>query len=310
MQFNNNKSALENSEFVNEAISELLDNGCIHAVPFQPFVVNPLSVAIQSSGKKRLILNLSELNVCYKKKINSKIGKLLSSIFSKDCYFFKLDLKFGYFHLDICVEQQTFLGFYWNTHFYCFSVLVFGLSSVPHIFTKCLRPMVKYWRQNGVNIVLYLDDGLGMTEGYSECQNMSDFVKSSLEQAGFFLINEQKSNFDPVQCLEWLGLIWDSKGFTLSIPERRINGARESFENILKLFPDISTRKLAQITGRIISMSPVMGNITNLISRHLYFAIENRISWDGRFQMAHTECVMVELKFWSENLINLIRSDY
>jgi hypothetical protein len=69
MQFNNNKSALENSEFVNEAISELLDNGCIHAVPFQPFVVNPLGVAIQSSGKKRLILNLSELNVCYKKKI-------------------------------------------------------------------------------------------------------------------------------------------------------------------------------------------------------------------------------------------------
>jgi hypothetical protein len=48
MQFNNNKSALENNEFVNEAISELLDNGCIHEVPFQPFVVNPLSVAIQS----------------------------------------------------------------------------------------------------------------------------------------------------------------------------------------------------------------------------------------------------------------------
>lgn len=59
--------------------------------------------------------------------------------------------------------------------------------------------MVKYWRQKGVNIVLYLDNGLGMTEGYSKCQNMSDFVQCSLEQAGF-LINEQKSNFDPVQC--------------------------------------------------------------------------------------------------------------
>ena len=76
-----------------------------------------------------------------------------------------------------------------------------------------MHPLVKYWRENGVNIVLYLDDGLGMTEGYSEYQNtcMSDFVKSSLEQAVFFFINEQKSNFDPVQCLEWLGLIWYAK---------------------------------------------------------------------------------------------------
>ena len=46
--------------------------------------------------------------------------------------------------------------------------------------------------------------------------------------------------------LEWLDLIWDAKSFTLSIHERRINGARESLENILKLFPDISARQSAE----------------------------------------------------------------
>ncbi|CAC5402362.1 unnamed protein product [Mytilus coruscus] len=64
MSFKNNKSANFHSKFVNEAISELLNIGCVIETPFQPFVVNPLSV--QSSGKKRLILDLSELNVFIK----------------------------------------------------------------------------------------------------------------------------------------------------------------------------------------------------------------------------------------------------
>ena len=52
MKFKNYKSAIENNVFVDEAVSELINNGCIQEVPFQPFVVNPLSVAIQKSGKR------------------------------------------------------------------------------------------------------------------------------------------------------------------------------------------------------------------------------------------------------------------
>ncbi|CAC5400374.1 unnamed protein product [Mytilus coruscus] len=169
--------------------------------------------------------------------------------------------------------------------------------------------MVKYWRENGVDIVLYLDDGLGMSEGYLECQNISEFVKSSLELAGF-LINEQKSIFDPVQCLEWLGLIWDSISFSLAVSERRLNDAKESPDNILNKFPIISARQLAQFTGRIIIMSPVMGNVTSLMTRHLYFAIENRKSWDGNLDIAYTESVLAELRFWSDSLTNLNQKNF
>ncbi|CAC5364217.1 unnamed protein product [Mytilus coruscus] len=68
MSFKNNKSANVHSKFVDEAISELLNIGCYIETRFQPFVVNPLSVAVQSSGNKRLILDLSELNAFIKKK--------------------------------------------------------------------------------------------------------------------------------------------------------------------------------------------------------------------------------------------------
>ena len=47
MKFKNNQSALKHSDFVDSTISELLNDGCIYQVPFQPFVVNPLSVAVK-----------------------------------------------------------------------------------------------------------------------------------------------------------------------------------------------------------------------------------------------------------------------
>ena len=54
--FKNNRSALAHPVFVNRAITELITAGSIVECLSPPAVVNPLSVAIQSNGKKRLIL--------------------------------------------------------------------------------------------------------------------------------------------------------------------------------------------------------------------------------------------------------------
>jgi hypothetical protein len=51
MCFKNNRSALGNEEFVSQTISDLIKSGCVVQVPFQPFVVNPVSVSTQKSGK-------------------------------------------------------------------------------------------------------------------------------------------------------------------------------------------------------------------------------------------------------------------
>lgn len=45
-------------------------------------------------------------------------------------------------------------------------------------------------------------------------------------------------------------------------------------------------------------MSPVMGNVTSLMTRHLYFAIERRRSWDSRLKFSDTNFVFEELLFW------------
>ena len=54
----NNTSALRDSHFVSEAISDLFQTKCVEILDHQPDIVNPFSVSIQPSGKKKLILKM------------------------------------------------------------------------------------------------------------------------------------------------------------------------------------------------------------------------------------------------------------
>ena len=46
---------------------------------------------------------------------------------------------------------QSYLGFSWKidgkVRHFVFTVLPFGLNSVPFLFTKIFRPLVKHWRK-------------------------------------------------------------------------------------------------------------------------------------------------------------------
>ena len=99
-----NRSALSHADFVFAAVSELLLTGRIAPTQKQNLtVVNPLSVAVQPSGKKRLILDLRYVNKhIYKQKIKFEDWKTAINFFGPGSYFTKFDLKSGYHHIDIC----------------------------------------------------------------------------------------------------------------------------------------------------------------------------------------------------------------
>ena len=72
----NRSSALHRRSFVQGAISELFTHGCIREAPVYPQFCNPLHVAVQSSGKLRLILDLSHLKKFIIKKYEVKYEDL------------------------------------------------------------------------------------------------------------------------------------------------------------------------------------------------------------------------------------------
>ena len=71
----NNNSALRNQQFVENDIVRLLFSNRIAEVSEPPCLVNPLTVSVDPSGEKRLILDLSFVNdFILKDNKNLKIG--------------------------------------------------------------------------------------------------------------------------------------------------------------------------------------------------------------------------------------------
>ena len=89
---------MAHSDFVNEAISELLVTNGIFESEVLPHNVNPLSVSIQSSGKKRLILDLRFVNKhVWKQKVKFEDLKVFRYSFSAAIPIFFNRLKSGFF---------------------------------------------------------------------------------------------------------------------------------------------------------------------------------------------------------------------
>lgn len=61
----NNTSALNDTCCISEPISDLLGTKRVEILDHQPDIVNPLSVSVQPSGKKRLILDLRHVNLYF-----------------------------------------------------------------------------------------------------------------------------------------------------------------------------------------------------------------------------------------------------
>ena len=144
----NRSSAFKFKDFVSEAISELNERGFVKEVLNPPKFINPLHVVQQSSGKCRLILDLSYLNrFIWKQSVRFEDIRTVFDLFQSGYFFFTFDLKSGYHHVESFPDHRQYQGFSWNfgsvvKHF-VFTVLPFGLSSAAYIFSKLVRSLVK-----------------------------------------------------------------------------------------------------------------------------------------------------------------------
>jgi hypothetical protein len=212
----NNKSAFENKIFVTAEIARLVSSGVLLHVSCQPTVVNAITVAVNASGKQRMVLDLRTVNPLllvprYKYEDVSTAG----NYFKKDGWMATFDLKSGYHHIDIHVAFQQYLGLCWEGKFYVFTSCPFGMSVSGLIFTKVLRELVRKWRSAGIAIVLYIDDGILVAESAQKLDHAVAVVKNDLQSAGFIL-NEEKTKWTASQNVTWLGFTLDSDKNLLS----------------------------------------------------------------------------------------------
>ena len=201
----NQQSARGNAGFVDLAVAELLSGGYIESVSTKPYICSPLSVVENATGKQRLVLNLRHVNqFVWKQKFKYEDLRIAMMLFRPSEYMFTFDLKSGYHHVEVTQAHRKYLGFEWNGRYFQFSVLPFGLSSAPYVFSKLMRVLVRRWRSKGLKAIMYLDDGICAVKGKAEAERASAWVRDTLDCAGL-VVHGGKSVWLPALSATWLG---------------------------------------------------------------------------------------------------------
>ena len=125
--------------------SELIERGYVQEVLNPPKFINPLHVVQQSGGKCRLILDLSYLNrFIWKQSVRLEDIRTVFDLFQSGYFLFfffsplisnlvTITSKF----FQIIASIWVFLGILARfVKYFFFTVLPFGLSSAPYIFSK------------------------------------------------------------------------------------------------------------------------------------------------------------------------------
>ena len=64
------------------------------------------------------------------------------------------------------------------------------------------------------------------------------------------------------------------------------------------------------MTGKLIALSPVLGDVTRLMTKCYYMIIETRITWDRNLCLTFIQEVLRELLFYRNNVPNIKLANY
>ena len=301
----NNNSYYEHKEFADGEVLKLIKKGRVEIVKEKPFIVNPLSVAVQRT-KLRLILDCSYLN-SFVSVPRFKYEDVKDGInyFRKDYYLFKWDLRDGYHQISIHPDFQKYLGFrihHEGKEVFCqYKVSPFGLKDMPYLYTKIFRVLVRHWRSIGLSTIKYLDDGICFSRTEEEGLEASKHIRSDLWKAGAFW-SVKKSLWVPTKQLEWLGVVWDTRDLSIAGAPHRVQKIKDS-TSLLISSDKVKVKSLASFTGQIVSLMEIVGNCCRLTTRCSQMAIASAPHWDAWVGISPS--ILEELKFWNANIDRL-----
>ena len=175
----------------------------------------------------------------------SKIRTLLP----QEAYTVSIDLTDAYWHIPINRNFSPYLGFKLGRKGYQFKAMPFGLNIAPRIFTKLTESVVQQLRKKGLQVLAYLDDWLVWTESKEKCLKAVLEVMKFLQSLGF-QINFKKSRLKPSQVFQWLGILWDLKSHTLTIPPPKRKEIASSVRRLIKLKP-LTRRQQEKVLGSL-----------------------------------------------------------
>lgn len=207
-------------------------------------------------------------------------------------YLTSIDLKSAYSHIVIHPSHRHLLGFNALGRRWRFRCLPFGVSSAPYVFTRVMRTVVRYFRQRGIRLAIYLDDIIIMAASPEQSRLHTRFVLDVLERLGF-LINISKSSLEPSQMIQHLGVLFDSVRWRITLPDSKILAIAKDARRILRAneLGQLTVRMVAGLAGKLAAATTAMPAAKfrmRSLQRLVWFALRHKTSWDGVVALSAT----------------------
>ena len=180
-------------------IPVLRNKGVIEPAPLTPGFYSRLFLVLKATGEWRPIIDLSSLNVfVHCPSFTMEMPRSILGALHQGQWLTSLDLKDAYFLIGIDPADRRYLRFCHNGTTWQFTVLPFGLSMSPRVFTKILKPVLAFAHLHWVKLHMYIDDWLLNAGTHQEALEQTSWLKSLCRKLGLVL-NLEKSDLIPSQ---------------------------------------------------------------------------------------------------------------
>ena len=140
---------------------------------------------------------------------------------SKGDYMSMDDLEKGYCQVKLNPNHEIIIRVSWDGKYYIANVLILGICNAVFALTKLVRPIVRYLRSHGVNVLVYIDNFFICH--LSECLAIKsrNFLIHTLIECGWLL---SVPKHEPVaQKKIFLGLAINSLTMQFEVPNSKIS---------------------------------------------------------------------------------------
>ena len=187
---------------------ELLRKGAIVPCESEPGeFISTIFIVPKPNGKFRPVINLRYLNeFIHYEHFKQETFSVVLELLQENDFLTSVDLENAYFSIPMSEKSQKYLKFVWNGTLYKFCCLCFGITCAPFLFTKILKPVYAWFRQQNMRCSYYIDDSLNMNKEKAVCHSNTMTMVETLESLGF-TINYKKSSLIPVKEFCFLGLL-------------------------------------------------------------------------------------------------------
>ena len=223
--FPNHRSYEQYKEHVDAEHKKHLAEGSFKVVqPSEVHIGNPLQVELNAKGKKRMCSDDRFVNAYLADYSFTQEGLgMVSHIVQRDMEMITTDVEQAYYQVPLHKDSQKYLAWRHEGKWIVPTIIVFGVSVAPFVFTKIMRPVLGFVRALNVRGTNCIDDNL-WADRPKPMPEVVSIVQLVFGHTGWTF--NSKCRFDPSTLALYNGMWIDSKKYMILAPEEKVEDAR------------------------------------------------------------------------------------